>query len=220
MTTIISDGYYLVADHRTTTNVSSLELYSKDTGENIIDYKSNLCNKIMFPPIDIHTDFGKIKAYSYAGDLEILSSFIGILKEHNSPSGFKLCRGSATLTTICKTVPDDESGYILAITDENHTVKITFTKDKLSVTIYKPGTLIAVGSGGKIFDSIVNLLKAAPQIRYAIPIISFIDENTSYTYSAYSVEENHLFTNIEISLDEVKEHSNCIVNVFKEKLGI
>ena len=201
MTTIVSNGYYLVADNRGSIN-SDYEGYNSSTNkkEKTV-FRSDSVIKINIPKNKIKFKDSYLMAYANTGYLSNGDLFRDVTDSISNPNGTEFNE----IRNLLNNVFTGKDLYIVGVLSCNKTVTITkHTSSELSVSTYKPNDYVTAGSGSGMLDELLQFNKDI-KIDEVIPFASRFDKATSPTYSAFSVEENHLYAYIDIPNEEVLE---------------
>lgn len=177
MTTIVSNGYYLIADHRRSNSESSvirnllaIQVDSHDKTSVIRKKKfsihKDIAEKIFFleTPIPcLNKEAGKVIAFACAGPVLVIDKFIKIILLYSKTSD--------SLEQFMKLLEmfQSLSGFMscLMVTDKSFTVEAVISGNATSTVKFKyhtPGTSVMRGSGyGKIKNLYIPLAKTPPQ---------------------------------------------------------
>ena len=205
MTTIVSNGYYLIADHRRSSsensvirNLLALQVDSHDKASVIRKKKfsiyKDIAEKIFFleTPIPcLNKEAGKVIAFACAGPMLMIDKFIKIILLYSKTSD--------SLEQFMKLLemfqPFSGSMSCLMVTDKSFTVEAVFSGNKTFSVKFKyhtPGTSVMEGSGyGKIQNLHIPLAKTPPQDLFYMA--QFMDVYTSPSYSVLGVRENQYY---------------------------
>lgn len=205
MTTIVSNGFYLIADHRRSSsessvirNLLSLQVDSHDKASVIRKKKFSIHNDIaekifmLETPIScLNKEAGNVIAFACAGPVVLIDKFIKTITLYSKTSDsleqfFKLLE-------MFQSLPGSMS--CLMVTDKSFTVEALITGSATSAVKFKyhtPGTSVMRGSGyGKIKNLYIPLAKTPPQDLFYMA--QFMDVYTSPSYSVLGVRENQYY---------------------------
>ena len=205
MTTIVSNGYYLIADHRRSSsensvirNLLTLQVDSHDKASVIRKKKfsihKDIAEKIFFleTPIPcLNKEAGNVIAFACAGPVLMIDKFIKIILLYSKTSD--------SLEQFIKLLemfqPFSGSMSCLMVTDKSFTVETIISGITTSTVKFKyhtPGTSVMRGSGyGKIKNLYIPLAKTPPQDLFYMA--QFMDVYTSPSYSVLGVRESHYY---------------------------
>lgn len=205
MTTIVSNGYYLIADHRRsrsesadTRNLLSIQVDSKDKASVVRKKKfsvhMDIAEKIFMlenPVPCSNKKAGNVIALACAGPVIMNDKFIKILLQYS--------KTDQTIDQFLKLLEmfQSLSGFMscLMVTDNSFTIEVSVTGNTTSSVKFKyhtPGTSVMRGSGyGKIKNLYIPLAKTPPQDLFYMA--QFMDVYTSPSYSVLGVRENQYF---------------------------
>lgn len=218
MTTIISNGYYLLADHRQTQKYDtdteigkSIDIYSNHKHGVLLDkVVIDTTNKITIFEDVKHIYGYKVKAMACSGKVSILDDFTTIL------SSIKKGEDASILMPMLKNTItlSKESVSIIFITEDNLTLRCIFEyeNDNMYVTTHNPGEIVAIGEGAGIVQGLVNFL-FIKRIDILMPIVGLSCTYTSSSYSVYGNRENHLYASVFMDIAECK----AVINESVEK---
>ena len=226
MTTIISNGKYLLADHRITgqhfTKYDSWgKGHPKSRGPraNRPEHRLDNCLKIavLERPISVVTtdtdDDVRIKnivAVSGSGCADTLQNIKTIARSFAGETmGIKAIKGA-----LCSRGPGTT---VVLYSDTGHGYRLT-RSDKSSrinaVPIYE---MSVIGSGAAIVTNLLPHLSKDVEIHELMALASYFDPHTSPSYSAYEFSTGIYYPNITPSLESIEE---IVKNVLANKLHI
>lgn len=198
MTTIVANGYQLLAD----TRVSMLDSDSSNLDDQgrIRAFVSDHLLKIAKTNIKIpksHTDgvdVGKVVAVGVAGEHDFAELIRGATDKEKHPE-----TDLKEIATLCRAcwAGNKHPMHILGVTDSKHTVRIEY-EEKLTVTTFKPGSVIGIGSGWCKLDDLHCLLKlkVADELQDSFYLATLLDRMSSFAHYAYDSETDSISTMI------------------------
>lgn len=151
MTTIVSDGKFLIADHRITSATNEYKKYGRLKTPESISVRADNSSKIFFQEIDgvspgVMTPKGKILAIATTGPIKWTNFMLKVLM------GSKLEKIEDAVD-ILKNLPDLE-GRLLGITTEGWTI-IVQMKNIKQVVYFPPGHICVFTSMDAV-DSVIS----------------------------------------------------------------
>ena len=187
MTTIATNGYFLVADNRNTITIPGHPVYNAHSGEVGDEVLADTCIKINLINSDLTIGGSKIKAIAGAGLTTVINSFTEVINNYkvNENTDIKQIFKLLNNLYIGKDVD------ILGVTEDCKPFFISLNGDS-RLSTNSPGCCIGKGSGSGILGTVLDL-GTKLTMKEIIPLASRFDKFTSPSYSAYSTEENHLF---------------------------
>ncbi len=154
MTTIVSNGYHLIVDKRTTsTHDMPVSGYGDKKITTKIQSKSDLGCKIITPD-KWHYKDKKIIAATAAG---IKSEFELLYKSFDKAN-------VEAVTSVLNSVgyfhrTTSQPGAIVLLTEDFHTVLINISKRSAVTFLYKPGVVVVAGGGENNFHSLSKFIR-------------------------------------------------------------
>jgi hypothetical protein len=217
MTTIISNGYYLLADHRRAIHTRDSAVLITENRIVRLDDTDKLIvgNKLM-------VNGKRLLAYASSGDTRKFE-FINELN-----CGSDNCDLYVFLKT-CIQLPhiyfdnNSDTTTLIGITEDFKTIKIewlfSLNRTHYGVTEYENGDLVVGGSGGVYIDGLLsgNKSLARLSLEELMNIAAIRDESTSSSYGVFGARENHKFAHV---LGPSKETSILMYNQTIEKLKL
>lgn len=217
MTTIISNGYYLLADHRKTTYALKRDALITEDRTMRFDNADKLVigNKLMM-------NGQRLLAYALTGNVRKFE-FINELNAGND--SFDLYVFLKTCVKLPHSYFQDTKDIttLIGITEDFETIKVgwEFSSKQItySVSEHEKGDLVTAGSGGAYVD---GLLAARPNpnhlsLEELMNVASICDEGTSSSYGVFGARENHKFAHV---LGPSKQASILMYNQTIEKLKL
>lgn len=205
MTTIVSNGYYMLADKRTTFTSSAIhhpELTSGYEGFKFSRpsrrYHNDEVTKLVPEP---PTTYGKKKVVAIAGsgDVDMINELLSYLEHMTVEEMVKVKARSSRA-----------SGYVqlLFITEDFHTHRISFSKGDgaISERSYRPGSLAATGSGGVMLMEFQDRMQHRVEKTHILNLFllaSNTDPASSNCFDVYGAQEKKYFCNIIPTPEEV-----------------
>ena len=206
MTTIISNGHYLIADHRRSGNENSsyrnLIGYHKDirtntsklTRKKTIYVHKDIAEKFYFleKPLPVgKKDHGSITHMVFCGKVEGTTAILRFI-EHYMHDKHITDKSLTAIIPYLKMLSFTGSVGLFGITDTFYTEELKFVRNNNNLTTthtsYSPGTMAIAGSGaGKVKALSIPIQKLHP--REVFLIAQYLDPYTSPTYGVYGNQE-------------------------------
>lgn len=195
MTTITSNGHFLIADKRTTV-VNS---------ENSTSYGS--VTKIVIPENSLAINGDKVLAYAISGNATIAYPIF-----KNSPTSDIIELGYF-ITKGIKSWGENHGFSLLAVLESGSNMELNFdftaNKNSWNCTVYEKGVVCSTGSGSTIIRNFhtADILKSFARA-HILDIHLFqaaFDSGSSTDYDVYSLEENKLITDCRPTKQAVQE---------------
>lgn len=221
MTTITSNGYYLIADKRQSHK-------RRINGNNLSQgVKTFTVRSYSDSAVKIHAVLGEdytlggqvIVAYAIAGCLNTADKFMEAAK------GIPLEKFTKAYTTLIPLDSADESFSIVLISKDKHTHVIEIStsskngslSNKYTVSSYAPGGVKFEGSGSSLIDQLFNrgALNYQEFAKKQHPLNLHLfntstDDGSSNSYDVYGVEEGKLIIGLEPTIEAVQEAVDLI----------
>lgn len=206
MTTIITDGNFLIADRRTSsTHRIRNKWYPVKTDDTVKIHLSTMA-----------TYGGKrVKAMAGAGDGYFCESYEHMLKSFDSE---KHAIELETYHEILRkqSMPSGASAARILLLMEDATVLVFDVKihhmpsnkanrPSIRTMATKPGSIVALGSGGYVWDALHKFTNSKLDAIDVFTFCTHINEGSSDSYSAYSLKEDHLYTQVNPTPQDVEE---------------
>lgn len=193
MTTIISNGYYLVADCQMSSKSDvTLRQIDPETLESVIENKNDFLKIRLLDGKTVRyedsEDLGAILAFTTSGDAFLNSSMSEILShvdKFNTKSWISTLRRSGSNT-------------VLMVTERYFTIRISIRDSVIDTEFHKPGDIVIDGSGSSHCDLMSNaiLYDDSISLEEIMALASCSDEYTSRNYSALGLRERIFYPNI------------------------
>lgn len=195
MTTIITDGSYLLADHRVCNTVPVLaEMVNDEMGDDVIDIEMSCDRMLKIIPCDhLHNlilDGARVEAIAFAGKVSDVEKYLALLESfYISPVEL----GRFQLSS--RRVVGPTNTTMVGVTSDHRGFTVTFTNPAEPIEIINSNEVIYVGSGARHIATIRKLI-CVPDLEDMMMIAASIDEATSPSYSVYGVNEKTLYTRV------------------------
>lgn len=219
MTTIISNGYYMVADKRTTlpaprqkktTSLESRCENFKHSRPPVTGYLDET-TKLIPEPKTTYND-KKILCLAAAGSVSVINYQLALLAHMTMDQLLKL--NSST--------DGGEGGCsFIFITEDFHTHKVHYAAghdDPISMSSFPPGTNVVLGSG----NSIINVIdRRLPGVFNKVHILSLFlfttntDKGSSNCFDVYGCREAKYFCKIIPTHEEVRSRCDEVTKLLK-----
>lgn len=214
MTTIVANGLYLVADHR---SKYVIETPLKTTGERgLVGSSFDYTDKI-FLPTNLVVGKIRIRAFSLAGDVSDFTWLLEVLEGSSVDVDlvFLCCIIDALKPTSLK----NQSGrlQLIGITDEFETAlfNIAVRGEETSCTyeFFPTGTIVTGGSGGSKFSAIEPYVRDfnALDVESIFLFCAGLDKHSSYSYACYSAKKHHKFTDVSPTHERILQGRNSVM---------
>lgn len=201
MTTIISNGSYLLADHRRTTSYTLSErLLKNEDGHPPTAGASDTADKLMVLKEDtiLKIRDKRIIAYGLAGPVGTINTFNDIVK-YGAGKDRQLAEVIRLLTSLHIRTVSIAGVFVL---EDNTSVTMNKVHNVFTYENHKKDEVCYVGSGTRFLSAMKDLLPKNLHISDYMALACAVDKHTSPTYAVYGVKENHLYSRI----DPGKEH--------------
>jgi hypothetical protein len=217
MTTIMTDGHFLIADHRTSGNLR----IRKPEGTVFKNSFNDETNKISKCSILINRrkDPEKFVAYGCAGNVAEIDQFHKAVKDGIITNSDQLSTYLDLLWSTCDFATNPPFS-ILLVSDKSkvYSVRRNYRKGwkKAIVELYgfnlEPDESCSIGSGKKHWDalSLLGVKKKIPLLHRFL-VATYFDLSSSTSYDAYSVAEDNLVIGCQPTDEDIKEiiETNC-----------
>lgn len=206
MTTIVSNGYYMIADKRT--NFGSSAVKHPVLTSECKDFKfsrpsrrhfNDEVTKLVPEPKTMYGE-KKVLAIAGSGNVETINDMLSCLEYMTIDQLVKLKSRSGQSRQYVQ---------LLFITEDFHTHQISFTTvDQAAPTerTYQPGKIVAIGSGGVILMEFQDRLQVRLEKTHLLNLFLLgtnTDEHSSNCFDVYGAQEKKYFSNIMPSHEEV-----------------
>ena len=213
MTAIVSNGYYLIADHRTTRTPLRQELIDHQTGKSRNSYTTDMTCKLIVPPkrtkltLPTAGEQSRIIAAACSGNAENKYRLKSIF--NNAKSG-KFLEWSRVLQGFSPTIAG--AFKIVFVTENFHTVVWTVEPEHIARTTYSPGHIYSTGTGGTWLQLLSNKLTKTKLLETMTPekiflAGSYLDKSSSSSYSVVGVKERLHYPSVNPDPEYVKKVS-------------
>ncbi len=209
MTTIVTNGHYLIADHRVTNNFKIES--STHVIENQKETMYDTHNKIFVIPIDkvVTLKDKRIKAFAYAGSAGVYAYLVELIKTSKDTN--------INLYQALRTLSKYEHGQFIAVNYDSTSTKAILkgfhNNGSYLQCVNEIGKLIIVGSGSEPVSELLFKIGSGYNIVDAFHTAVMFDNYTSPSFSVFGVEENHLFTNVLYPIEEIKKSFDRIMTL-------
>lgn len=209
MTTIVSNGYFLIADRRSTIRVETNYLTGGEIKRGDTRFYKDQTNKIITPQ-NIYIGDKLVRAIACSGNIDFIFYTLSLSKlgfDINLPSIFACVAGIPA--------PSKVSCTLLAVTEDNVTHKFRFVSTvtsgenlwRVDSERFAPGTIVVAGSGGDVWDETVPLLTDGRDMD-VLDVFTFCAHRDSWSsdhYSVYGVTAHELFEDVRPREEEIFE---------------
>lgn len=213
MTAIVSNGYYLIADHRTTRTPVRQELVDHQTGKSRTSYTTDMTCKIIVPPkrtkltLPAGGEQSRIIAAACAGNAENKYRLRAIF--NNAKSG-KFLEWSRVLQGFCPSITGVFK--IVFVTENLHTVIWTIESEHIARITYEPGRIYSTGTGGTWLNLLSSKLAKTKIAKTLTPeqvflAGAYLDKSSSSSYSVVGVKEKLHYPSVNPDPEYVKKVS-------------
>lgn len=215
MTTIITNGYYLAADHRTT--FTSVERrFDIETGEKAKEgVFSDTAYKIHLVPADIQFYHGdrKVIAIACSGAADAGGLFMEFLDVVAKTKKLDI----QDVIKIHRTLRGATSFTVVGVTEDAHSFLMPMRNhSERKVAIFSPGKMIMAGSGVSVpsaWDDVNEAEKSTVTVGDLVLTASRYDNSTSPSYSVFGVREKEYYAAVIPSKEDVDK---AVTKVFHE----
>lgn len=230
MTTITSNGYYLIADKRTTIT-SHLNSKNKSEGvdeKKVSTHSDETCKIHVLGKDSGYTIDGKrILAWASAGNAITADKFM------SASAGIPFEKFAQAYST-CQPINDPcEDFCIVMITEHHHTWVFNVVAVvnngvfglEWTLKCYGPGTIIRQGSGQYLLTQLIAswaIEQKEIQVMHPLQVHLFgagTDSNSSTTYDVYGVKEDKLHLGLEPAPEAVQEALDSIGKLVSFKIN-
>lgn len=226
MTTITSNGHFLIADKRASiTHVSSVgnQAYMQTA---VHHSQAEQHVKIFSDLADAYSVNGeRVVAYATSGSATAAETFMRAAK------GFELRVFAKAYVTLRVCTGDNDSFALTCVTENRKTVKLSLTvevKDNViaryyTTSYYKPGEICISGSGFGLLRSMINagaMSKESLNAHHPLNVHMFaagLDRHSNSDYDAYSAEEDKLVVGLKPDPETIQGAVDLIASEFKFK---
>lgn len=204
MTTIFSDGNFLIADKKTTVTVDNKDARGGSTGKTSTIYLEN-CPKIIIPDEKVTCKIGlrgkarEVAALAFAGDSSYCHKVMTCVDK-----GYDLY----DVMYLGGAFYAKDPGHVVAICKDGTTIRVASNKNATGTTTKatgaRNGLILGAGSG---FHTIEHALKNMNITKLsamdAFTYAAFCDQFSNTRCDVYSLKENKLFTDVRIARQNV-----------------
>ena len=194
MTVVVSDGYYLLADHRTTADRTP-----SITGFALMDgYRNNRLadgtEKIKLfcleeSPIlqsEVNGETRRVRALAYTGALSFAEAIIKNLNEMNG----KIVNIDEKLKEYA---PFSSIGRVVGVDDKFHTHVWIFQSKECKKSVHNPGVRVRAGCTRDDMITISRFCEMQPPLEVEIFLSSRRDPGCSSSYGVFGNKENQYY---------------------------
>lgn len=214
MTTITSNGYYLIADNCVTIERTS-NLKNKTPGVKTkkVSLMHSNENKIIIPEKTITIEKNKVMAWAGSGNVEKIFNFMSNINNLDILDYVDIYSNIVTINSL------NEGFSIFLITENFYTyvVKVCLKPIKntynvnCEVDCYLPGTLVLGGSGSGIIENLLDcnlidfedLKKEHPLLTHLFMCNSC--NYSSFSYDVYGAKEKQIFFHIKPDYEAIDQ---------------
>ncbi len=193
MTTIFTDGKYLIADQRTRGNYR--------VRDNSYKVKTDDSDKITLTPKHVFVNGLQVKAIAQCGSLGASTAFIELLKSHVKDEHdvhIETLSKGLKYTNVCS----GGSCTLVMLTSEGVVVTLSLEANHSSPTIYTSVTLkkqkkdeiLGWGSGSTMWDRLHKFAMRKIELIDAFSFCAHNDEWSSDRYVVYSLEQDKTYS--------------------------
>lgn len=218
MTTIISNGYFLVADHRVTRFVPVKEkptTIDLNTGQSPKERVDDTFTKInLLKPGEIITKSGTyIEAFAMAGNSLASGQLLELVKLQKGRPIELL-----DLVELLTVTPFVKDSSVVAVTAKRETIRVEIgSAGKLESFLFEPGDVATSGSGSTIADFAAANIKMDGSITMGDLLLFSAagDPNTSPSYSVYGTEDKVLYQIVSPQYSEFRKSYQRVLGAMR-----
>ena len=225
MTTITSNGYYLIADNRVTINkIINTENKTPQVKRKEVTFFHNGENKISLPQQRLVIEKQKVLAWTGSGNPESMFNFI------NNAKKIDILDYVDIYSNLVDFKNTDETFTIFLITENYCTYVINFnlkivnseSKTHLNIKRHNPGVIAFSGSGSNIISDLLNYsLIDIKEIENQHPLLTHLFmynscKYSSFSYDVYGAKEKQFFSNIEPGQEAIEQSIAFFNNIKKD----
>lgn len=219
MTTIVSNGHFLVADHRITRFVNgadkknTLDITNGQVPDELVeDIRMKI--ELVKPGLVITKAGSYVEAFAIAGNAMAAGYILDIIKlQHGRPIEL------VDLIELLTVTPSVRNTTVLAISKDAQTTKVEISSSRVVTSyVFAPGKIISAGSGSDAVNcATLNLNLISPvTLGDLVSFAAACDPNTSPSYSVYSRDEKILYTSVIPDYSEFrKSYQRVLANMRK-----
>lgn len=219
MTTIVTDGKFLIADHRVTTTfqegVVLTDIFSSANASGILS-DSIVKIKLIDDTQEVRADGHRVRAYALAGSADVCARIRKFLKAAGPIVNLE------TMAAAMSCLGASISADMVFICDNNVVGLLEFSPvAKLSYGVAP--IVLCRGSGITPFQSISNQyvdVFAAMTLEDKFLTAAMLDEYSSMSYSVYSIDEHVLYPYVMVDqADVTRKRKEILGRLMESKLG-
>ena len=218
MTTIISNGHFLVADHRVTRFVPVKE---KST---TIDLNTGQCPKervddtftkinLLKPGAVVAKDGSCVEAFAVAGNAMANGQLLELVKLQKGRSIELL-----DLIELLTVTPFVKDSSVVAVTTKRETVRVEIgSAGRLESFLFEPGDVATSGSGSTIADFAAANIEMDGSITMGDLLLFSAagDPNTSPSYSVYGTQDKVLYQIVSPQYSEFRKSYQRVLGAMR-----